>query len=90
MGVLDHLTCLLRNLYVGQEETESNMEQLSSSKLRRKYDNVAFCYPGYLTYAKYIIQSAELDEWQTGVKIAGRNNLRYSDYTTLMAKVKQN
>jgi len=41
---------------VGQEETESNMEQLSSSKLRKKNDKVAFCYPGYLTYAKYIIQ----------------------------------
>ena len=62
MGILDHLTCLLRNLYVGPEETESNTEQLSSSKLRKKYDKVTFCYPGYLTYAKYIIQNAELDE----------------------------
>ena len=78
-------------MWVEKKQLESNVEQVTSSKLRKKYDKAALCYPGCLAYAKYIMQNAELDEWQSGVKIAGRNNnLRYSDYITLITKMKQN
>ena len=50
MGVPDHLTCLLRNLYVGQEATELDMEQLHGSKLWKEYDKAVYCQPAYLTY----------------------------------------
>ena len=50
MGIPDHLTCLLRNLYAGQEVTELDMEQRTSSKLGKEYIKVVYCYPAYLTY----------------------------------------
>ena len=53
MGVPDHLTCLLRNLYAGQEATcllESNMEQQTGSKLGKEYIKAVYCHPAYLTY----------------------------------------
>ena len=50
MGLSDHLTCLLRNLYVGQEATESNMEQPTGSKLGKEYVKAVYCHPVYLTY----------------------------------------
>ena len=50
MGISDHLTYLLRNLYVGQEVTEPCMEQLIGSGLRKEYDRVVCCHPIYLTY----------------------------------------
>ena len=46
----DHLTCLLRNLYVGQEVTDSCMEQMTGSGLRKEYNKTVYCYPVYLTY----------------------------------------
>ena len=50
MGILDHLTCLLRNLYVGQEATQLDMEQWTDSKLRKEYIKAVYCRPVYLTY----------------------------------------
>ena len=59
MGIPDHLTCLLRNLYAGQEATELNMEQQTGSKLGKKYDNAVYCHPAYLTCMQSI--SCEMD-----------------------------
>ena len=51
MGIPDHLICLLRYLYAGQEQQlEPDMEQWTGSKLRREYINVVYCHPAYLTY----------------------------------------
>ena len=50
MGIPDHLTCLLRNLYAGQEATELDMEQQTGSKLGREYIKAVYCHPAYLTY----------------------------------------
>ena len=50
MGVLEHLTCLMSNLHMGQEATESNMEQLTGSKLGKEYNKAVHCHPTYLTY----------------------------------------
>ena len=85
MGTPDNLTCLLRNLYAGQEATvrtrHRTMDWFQIGKGVRQ---------GYMFnfYAEYIIQNAGLDESQAGIKIAGRNinNLRYADDTTLMAE----
>ena len=49
MGITDHLTCLLRNLYAGQEVTESDMEQETGSKLEKDFDEAIYCCPAYLT-----------------------------------------
>ena len=54
MGISDHLTCLLRNLYEGQEVTELDMEQLTGSKLEKEYDKGVYCHPAYLTYMQSI------------------------------------
>ena len=52
MRIPDHLTCLLRNLYVGQEATvrKLDMEQLTGSKLGKEYNKAMYCHPAYLTY----------------------------------------
>ena len=50
MGLPDHLTCLLRNLYASQEATELNVEQQSGSKLGKGYIKAVYCHPAYLTY----------------------------------------
>ena len=90
MGIPDHLTCLLKNLYAGQEAT-----------LRTEYGTSDWFQIGkgvcqgcillpclFNLYAEYITRNAGLDEAQAGIKIAGRNinNLRYADDTTLMAE----
>ena len=90
MGLPDHLTCLLRNLYAGQEAT-----------VRTAYGTTDWfqigkgVHQGYILspclfnlYAEYIMKNAGLDEAQARIKIAGRNtnNLRYADDTTLMAE----
>ena len=49
-GIPDHLTCLLRNLYAGQEGTEPDMEQQTGSKLRKEYIKAVYCHSAYLTY----------------------------------------
>ena len=93
MGIPDHLTCLLRNLYTGQEAT-----------VRTRYGKTDWFQigkevcQGYILspclfniYAEYIMRNARLDEAQAGIKIAMRNtnNLRYADDTTLMAESKE-
>ena len=50
MEIPDHLICLLRNLYAGQEEMEPDMEQWTGSKLGNEYDKAVYCHPAYLTY----------------------------------------
>ena len=88
MGIPDHMTCLLRNLYAGQEATvRSGQEQQTGSKSGKEYIKAVYCHPAYLAHAEYIMRNTGLDEVQTGNKIAGRNinNLRYVDDTTLMA-----
>ena len=88
MGIPDHLTCLLRNLYAGQEVTELSMEQWIGSKLRKEYNKAVLSPCLFNFYAEYIMRNARLDEVQAGMKIARRNisNLRYADYTILMAE----
>ena len=91
-GIPDPLTCLLRNLYAGQEVTEPDMEQWTSSKLRKEYIKAVYCHPAYFNLCvEYVMQNAELDKAHAGIKIAGRNinNLRYSDDTTLMPESKE-
>ena len=63
------------------------MEQRTDSKLGKKYVKAVYCHSAYL-YAEYIMQNTRLDQSQARIKIAGRNinNLRYVDYTTLMAE----
>ena len=93
MGILDHLTCLLRNLYPGQEAT-----------VRTRHGTTNYCQTGkgvcqgcilspclFILYAEYIMRNARLDEAQAGIKIARRNinNLKYEDDTTLMAESKE-
>ena len=92
MGIPDHLTCLLRNLYAGQEATvRTGHEQQTGSKSGKEYIKAVYCHPVYLTYVQYIMRNAGLDEAQAGIKIAGRNinNLRYADDTSLMAESKE-
>ena len=88
MGIPDHLTCLLRNLYVGQEETELDMEQDLFQIGKGVCQGCILSPCLFNLYAKYIMRNAGLDEAQAGIKIAGRNinNIRYADDTTLMAE----
>ena len=90
MGISDHLTCLLRNLYAGQEATvrtgHGTTDWFQIGKGVRQGCILSPCL--YNLYAEYIIRNAGLDEAQAGIKIARRNiyNLRYADDTTLMAE----
>ena len=88
MGVPDHLTCLLKNLYAGQEKIELDMEQQTGSKLGKEYIKAVYCHHAYLTYMQYIMWNAGLDEAQLGIKIVRRNinKFRCADDTTLMAQ----
>ena len=61
MGIPDHLTCLLRNLYIGQEATEVDMEQWTGSKLGKEYIKAVYCHPAYLTYMQSTSQ--EMLDW---------------------------
>ena len=88
MGIPNHLTYLLRNLYAGQAiQLELYMEQQTDSKSGKEYIKAVYCHLFNL-YAKYIMRNAGLDEARAGIKIAGRNinNLRYADDTTLTAE----
>ena len=90
MGTPDHLTCLLRNLYVGQEATV-RIEHGTTNwfKVGKGVHQGCILSPCLFNcYAEYIMQNAGLGEAQAGIKIAGRiiNNLRYTDDTTLMAE----
>ena len=90
MGIPAHLTCLLRNLYAGQEATvktgHETMDWFQIGKGVRQGCILSPCL--FNLYAEYIMQNARLDEAQAGIQIAGRNinNLRYADDTTLMAE----
>ena len=54
MGMPDHLTCFLRNLFAGQEVTELDMEQQTGSRLGKEYVKAVYCHPAYLTYMQSI------------------------------------
>ena len=88
MGILDHLTCLLRNLYAGQEATvkTATIDWFQIGKGVHQGCILSPCLFNF--YAEYIMQNAGLDEAQAGIKISGRNinNLRYTDDTTLTAE----
>ena len=89
MGISDHLTYLMRNLYAGKEETiRTGHEKMDCFHLGKECVKAVYCHPAYLTYMQYITQKARLDEAQAGIKNAGRNinNLRYADDTGIMAE----
>ena len=88
MGIPDHLTCLLRNLYAGQEATvrtgHGTADWFQIGKGVCQGCILSSCL--FNLHAEYIMRNAGLDESQAGIKIAGRNNLRYAEDTTLMAE----
>ena len=90
MGIPDHLTCLLRNLYAGQEATVRTGHGPTDWFQIGKGVRQGCILSPYLFnfYAEYIMRNAGLEEAQAGIKIAGRNinNLRYADDTNLMAE----
>ena len=90
MGIPDHLTCLLRNLYAGQEATV-----ITGHGTTDWFQIGKGVHQGYIStpclfnlYAEYIMRNARLDEAQAGIKISRKNinNLRYADDTTLIAE----
>ena len=87
MGIPDYLTCLLRNLYAGQEATVRTGHGTTDCFQIRKgvYQSCVLSPCLFNLYAEYIIRNARLEEAQAGIKIAGRNinHLRYADDTTL-------
>ena len=89
MGIPDHLTCLLRNLYAGQEATvRTGHGTTDKFQIGKRVCQGCILSPCLFNlYAEYIMRNAGLDEAQAAIKIAGRNinNLRYADDTTLMA-----
>ena len=90
MGIPDHLTCLLENLYGGQEATvKTGHETTDWFKIGKGvYQSYILSPCLFNLYAEYIIQNARLDEAQAGIEISWKNinNLRYADDTTLMAE----
>ena len=90
MGIPDHLTCLLKNLYAGQEATvrtgHGTTDWFQIGKEVRQDCILSPCL--FNLYAEYIMRNTGLDEAQAGIKIAGRNinNLRYADDRTLMVE----
>ena len=90
MGIPDHLTCLLRNLYAGQEATVRTGHGTTGwFQIRKGVHQGCILSPCLFNfYAEYILRNAGLEEAQAGIKIAERNinNLRYEDDITLMAE----
>ena len=93
MGIPDHLTCLLRNVYAGQEATVRTRHGTTDCFQIGKGVRQDHILSPYLfnLYAEYIMRNAGLEQAQAGIKIARRNiiNLRYADDTTLMAESEQ-
>ena len=94
MGIPDHLTCLLKNLYAGQEaRVRTRHITIDWFQIGKGVHQGCISCPCLLNLnAEYIMQNVGLDEAQAGIKIAGRNinNLKYADDTTLWQKVKNN
>ena len=94
MGMPDHLTCLLRNLYADQEATVRTGHGTTDwFQIGKGVCQGCILSPCLVNlYAEYIMRNAGLEEAQAGIKIAGRNinNLRYTDNTILWQKVKRN
>ena len=94
MGIPNHLTCLLRNPYTGQEQqlrtVHGTADWFQIGKEVRQGCILSPCL--FNLYAEYIMRNAGLEEAQAGIKIAGRNsnNLRYADMPPLWQKVKRN
>ena len=90
MGIPDHLNCLLRNLYAGQEATiRTGHGKTDWFQIRKGVRQGCILSPCFFNfYAEYIMRNAGLEETQAGIKIAGRNinNLRYAYDTTLTAE----
>ena len=89
MGIPDHLTCLLRNLYAGQEATVRTGHGTTDwFQIGKRVHQGCILSPCLFNlYAEYIMRNAGLEETQTGIKIARRNiNFRYADDTTLMVE----
>ena len=90
MGITGHLTCLLRNLYAGQEATvRTGYGTTDRFQIGKGVCQGCILSPClFNVYARYIMRNAGLEEAQAGIKITGRNisNLRYADDTTLMAE----
>ena len=91
MGIPDHLTCLLRNLYAGQETTvktrPGKTDWFKIQKGVHKGCILSLCL--FNLYEEYTMRNSGLDEAQAGIKITGRNILRYADNTTLIAESKE-
>ena len=90
MGIPEHLTCLLRNLYAGQEATVITEHGTTDwfQIIKGVHQGCILSPCLFNLYAEYIMRNAGLDEAQAGIKSAGRyiNNLRYADDTTLMVE----
>ena len=93
MGIPDHLTCLLRNLYAGQEATvRTGHGTIDWFQIGKGVHQGCISSPSLFNfYAEYTVRNTGLDEAQAGIKIAGKNinNLRYADDTTLMVESKE-
>ena len=93
MGIPDHLTCLLRHLYAGQEATvRTGHETTDWFQIGKGVSQGYILLPWLFNlYVEYIMRNAGLKEAQAGIKIAGRNinNLRYADDTTLMEEIEE-
>ena len=91
MGIPDHLTCLLRNLYAGQESTDRTGHGATDwFQIGKGIHQCCILSPLVNLHAEYIMRNVGLDEAQAGIKIAGRSisNLKHADDTTLMKKAK--
>ena len=93
MGIPDHLTCVLRNLYAGQEATFRTGHRTTDwfQIGKRVHQGCVLSTCLFNFYAEYIMRNAGLDEAQAGIKIVRRNinNLRYANYTSFMAESKE-
>ena len=87
MGIPDHLTCLLRNLYAGQEATVKTPYEITN-RFKIEKEGCLWSPCLFKLHDEHIMRNARMDELQAGIKIDGRNinSLRYADDTTLMAE----